>query len=301
MILSVSRRTDIPSYYSEWFMNRLKSGCVIIKNPMNPSQMSRVALTPETIDCIVFWTKDPVNMMDKLLQLDQMGYPYYFQYTLTPYDKNIERNLRGKGEIIKTFQELSARIGKGRVIWRYDPILINDRYSIAYHRNEFEKLCKQLSGATEQCIISFVDIYQKLNKSVKETILRNITEEEMREVAAEFVTIGRNYHIKLSACCEKLDLSGEGVHASACIDKDLIERISGKRLIVKKDKNQRLGCGCVQSIDVGIYNTCKHGCVYCYANHSDASIQKNYLLHQPEADIMIGKVTESDHIKDRKI
>lgn len=300
MILSASRRTDIPSFYSQWFMNRLKEGYVLTRNPMNLSQISRVILSPELIDCIIFWTKDPENMMDKLPQLEAMGYHYYFQFTLTPYGRDIERNLRDKKDIRNTFRQLSERIGRQRVIWRYDPIILNEEYSMDYHIKSFTELCDGLSEYTKSCTISFVDVYSKISKQVKDNVIKVIPEEQMHQLAAELSRIGRMYEIELQACCEKLNLSEDGIKSATCIDKVMVERICGHSLNIKKDKNQREGCGCSQSVDIGVYNTCMHGCIYCYANHSDSSIYKNWSQHNPNSDILTGKIDENSKIKDRK-
>ena len=290
MILSASRRTDIPGFYSEWFINRLKAGYVFTKNPMNPNQVRKIILSPDQIDCIVFWTKDPKNMMDKLSEIDQLGYSYYFQFTLNPYRKDMERYLRRKDDIILTFQKLSDLLGKDRVLWRYDPIILNDDITMNYHRFEFEKLCRSLQGYTNLCTISFVDVYSKLNKEVKEKVVRDIPEEQIHQLASAVSDIAGGYGIELKACCERIDLRADGVKPASCIDKDTVERLSGLTVTAKKDKNQRQGCGCVQSVDIGVYNTCKNGCIYCYANYSEASIHRNIKKHDPNSDIMIGKV-----------
>ena len=301
MILSASRRTDIPCYYSEWFMNRVKEGYALVKNPMNPAQVSRVPIIPEKTDCIVFWTKDPANMMDKLPQLAQMGFHFYFQFTLTPYDHEIEKNLRSKREIIRTFRKLSDRIGKERVLWRYDPVLINDRLTVDYHINKFTEFCRELQGYTHICTVSFVDIYSKLSRQEKAGLIREMGEAEMHGIASGFSSIGREYGIELRACCEKLDLRGDGIHPAACIDKDIVEHILGHSIDAGKDKNQRIGCGCIKSMDIGIYNTCKNGCIYCYANYSEASIHRNYRSHIPTSPILIGDVNKDWVIIERKL
>jgi hypothetical protein len=292
MILSVSRRTDIPRYYSNWFINRIEEGVVYTKNPINPSQISKVILTPENIDCIVFWTKDPGNILEKLKVLNERGYPYYFQFTLTPYGKDIERNLRSKEDLITTFRKLSDFIGRECVIWRYDPIIMNDVLDINYHKYQFEKLCQKLYRYTDICIISFVDTYRKISKWVFEDIIREITTEQMKELAASLAIIGSKYGIEIRACSEPMDFKDYGIQPSACIDRELIQRVSGHTFEIKKDRNQRIGCGCVKSIDIGIYNTCKNGCIYCYANHSDTSIEKNFMKHNPMSPILIGTIEE---------
>lgn len=313
MIISASRRTDIPAFYSEWFMNRLREGYVLTRNPMNHSQISRINLTPDVIDCIVFWTKDPYSFMDKLPVLDSMGYKYYFQFTLTPYGREMEQNLRDKKDIIRTFISLSEAIGKKKVLWRYDPVILNTYYTFGYHKEMFESLCSQLQDYTEICTISFVDLYSKLKKQIKNVDsksdspdadgfkIRGIPEDEMRKLAANFSEIGKKYGITLRACSEKVDLSEYGIYPASCIDKGTVEKVCGYPIAVKHDTNQRPGCGCIQSIDIGAYNTCRNGCRYCYANHGDTSIIKNFDNHCPNSELLVGAVKDSETIKTRDI
>ena len=157
MILSVSRRTDIPAYYSAWFLNRLAEGFVLVPNPHNPRQLSRIPLSPETVDCIVFWTKNPAPMLDALPRIEAAGYPFYFQFTLTPYGPRTEPGLPPKEELVRAFWALSRRLGPKRVVWRYDPVMVDGRYPTAWHLERFEALCNALEGAAERCVFSFVD------------------------------------------------------------------------------------------------------------------------------------------------
>lgn len=173
MILSVSRRTDIPAFYSDWFYNRIKEGYVLVRNPFNAHQVSRIKLSPEVIDCIVFWPKNPRAMMSRLSELK--GYNYYFQFTLTSYDNTIEVNVPQKKYIIDTFIELSNMIGKDRIIWRYDPILLTDRYDKQYHYKWFDYLAKRLKDYTNKCIISFMDLYRKTERNLGHIQLKSIT------------------------------------------------------------------------------------------------------------------------------
>jgi len=295
MILSASRRTDIPAYYSEWFINRLNAGYVLARNPMNHSQVSRIEISPDAVDCIVFWTKDPQNMLDKLDTIDRMGYRYYFQFTLTPYGKSVEKGLRDKEELADTFCRLSVRIGKDRVVWRYDPIILNDVFDISYHREQFSRLCERLCMHTSQCVISFVDLYPKL----KTDILREICRDEMIEAGGMLASVAKDFGISVKACCEESFLHECGIVRASCIDKELIEKICGYELDLKRDRNQRKACGCFESIDIGAYNTCKNGCVYCYANYSQASVTKNFKRHDPRGELLIGQVGENDKIKAR--
>ena len=184
MILSVSRRTDIPNYYSDWFIARIKEGFLYVRNPMNAHQISRIDLSPEVVDCIVFWTKNPANMIEKLEDLKR--YMYYFQFTLTGYGRDVEPNLPNKREeLIPTFKRLSEKIGKERVIWRYDPILISKRYTMNYHLQAFEEIADNLADYTERVVISFVDFYSKTKRNARGLGIRQITDEEMLEVAGK--------------------------------------------------------------------------------------------------------------------
>ena len=215
MILSASRRTDIPCYYSDWFMNRINAGYVYVRNPMNHVQIRKIPLSPDVIDCIVLWTKDAKNIIDKLPVLNHLGYKYYFQFTLTPYDKTIEKNLRDKCEIEDTFIELSRRIGKERVIWRYDPVILNNVLDASYHNSEFERMCDKLCGYTETVTISFVDMYTKL----KTNLIRSITDEEITEISTVIGMQAETHGLRVTACCEKTDLSIFGIEKASCIDK----------------------------------------------------------------------------------
>lgn len=301
MIISASRRTDIPAFYSDWLVNRLREGYVLTRNPMNYGQVSKILLTPEVVDCIVLWTKDAKHIMDKLKDIDDLGYTYYFQFTLTPYGKDIEPYLRDKEKIIDTFIELSERIGKAKLLWRYDPIILNQTLTKEYHLEQFEYLCSRLRDYTDICTISFVDIYSKLSKTVKNQVLREITKEEMTKLAAGLAGISRRYGIELRSCCEKLDLEELGLKHGRCIDKTVIERICGCNLKTKAETTQREGCMCIQSIDIGTYNTCRHGCLYCYANYSYPAVEQNCLKYNPKADLLIGEITTEDKVTVRKM
>lgn len=301
MIISASRRTDIPAFYSEWFLNRLKEGHVLTRNPMNHAQVSKITLSPDLVDCIVFWTKDPGNMMDKLAVVDSLGYQYYFQFTLTPYEREIEPFLRDKDSLINTFIDLSEQIGREKVLWRYDPIILNQDLTIEYHLEKFEYLCSRLKGYTNVCSISFVDIYSKLSKTVKNRILREIKGEEVHRLTEGFADISRKYGIELRSCCENINLSEYGLKPARCIDKALIEKICGCRLLAKPELNQREGCACIQSIDIGAYNTCLHGCIYCYANYSHQAVENNSSKHNPRGDILIGTVNGDEKVNLRKM
>lgn len=299
MIISASRRTDIPSFYSEWFMKRIESGELMVRNPMNYHQVSRIVLSPELIDCIVFWTKDPANIIPYLDKIEK--YNYYFQITVNSYGNKIERNVRDKDSVVNSFIQLSKRIGKERTVWRYDPIIISGSINFDFHLKNFEYLANKLYRYTERCVISFVDTYKKSERNLNILEGHEMSDEEMISIGDAIARIALKYGIKVETCSEKVDLSKVGIEHTSCIDKLLIERIIGKQLDVKKDKNQRNECGCISSIDVGVYNTCQHDCLYCYANMSTTAVNNNIAKHDQNSPLLIGDLLKDDKITDKKI
>lgn len=300
MIISASRRTDIPSYYSEWFFNRIKEGYVYVRNPMNIHQISKISLSPKVIDGIVFWTKNPTPMMQYLDKLDE--YAFYFQFTVNSYGKDVETNVPNKNDIIiPSFRELSKRIGAERVIWRYDPILLNEKYTIDYHVKFFNEIAKRLSGYTHKCIISFLDLYRNTQAHVKELKISSLGEKEMYELAERLVEIANKNNLVVESCAEKINLEQFGIKHGHCIDCALFEKILNCKMKLSKDRNQRPECGCVESIDIGAYNTCKNGCKYCYANFNHTTVSKNMCNHNPNSPLLFGNVTTDDRITERKV
>jgi len=298
MIISASRRTDIPSFYSEWLFNRIKEKFVCVRNPMNLRQVSAVNLAPELVDCIVFWSKNPKPMIDKLHLLND--YNYYFQFTLNPYDQDIEAGLPSKTEIIETFKKLSDIIGPQKVIWRYDPVLINSKYNTAYHIDNFGSLAGALKSYTEKVTFSFIDFYKKIAENIKSLEIVEISTEEKNTIARKFSEIAKNNNFSIDTCAEDINFSEYGITRARCIDDRLISKITGKNLQIEKDKNQRPECGCVKSIDIGEYNSCSNGCIYCYANYSDNIVEKNAKQHIQSSPLLIGGICPDDIVKERK-
>jgi len=265
---------------------------------MNIRQISAINLAPELVDCIVFWSKNPKPMIEKLQLLKD--YKYYFQFTLNPYETDVEARLPPKTEIIETFKKLSDIIGPQKVIWRYDPILINSKYNTAYHIDKFEKLAGVLKGYTEKVTFSFVDFYKKTAENIKSLEIAEISTEEKNLIAQKFSEIAKNNNLSIDTCAEDIDLSEYGITRARCIDDRLISKITGKDLQIEKDKNQRPECGCVKSIDIGEYNSCSNGCVYCYANYSNNIVEKNAQKHIQSSPLLIGDVCPDDIVKERK-
>jgi DNA repair photolyase len=285
LIVSASRRTDIPAFYSEWFFRRLEEGFALVRNPVNPLQVRRVALDSGGLDGIVFWTKNPGPMLPLLKRLE--AYHYYFQFTLNAYGADMEPGLPRKGILIDTFKALSEKIGPHRLVWRYDPILINEKYPLPWHVEKFGETARALNGRAEKVTLSFIDLYAKTIRNTRGLKVREMSREEKTGIAGQLARIAGENGLAIAACAEDIDLSPYGIGKAKCIDDRLIERISGRLPDVKKDRSQRPECGCVSSVDIGTYNTCPHGCRYCYANHSDAVIAENLRNHDPLAPMLI--------------
>ena len=288
MIISCSRRTDIPAFYSSWFFNRIDEGFVLVQNPMNPRQVRRVSLAPDDVDCIVFWTRNPAPMLDKLHLIQ--SFHYYFQCTLTPYSSDIEPNLPPKNERLDSFRRLSDRIGPERVIWRYDPILLSKDIRIDDHPDLFGVMARQLSGYTQKCIISFIDMYRHIANRMADLAVRAPDEPEMWMLSEKIAQAAGRFGMKVETCTEEIDLAGLGIGHGSCIDARLISKITGKPIAAEKDKNQRKLCGCAASVDIGQYDTCRYFCKYCYANVSPKKIEKNSALHDDQSPLLIGEI-----------
>ncbi|GHT82230.1 hypothetical protein FACS1894137_00730 [Spirochaetia bacterium] len=246
-------------------MDRLAEKKVSVRNPVNPKCISEIALDPGLIDCIVFWSKNPENFLKHLPVIDALGYRYYFQFTLNAYDAAIERNIN-KAHSIDTFIALSEYLGREKVIWRYDPILITDTYTVKQHGESFESLCRRLYKYTEKCVISFIDTYPFLAGIFKQNNIRGVSDDETDAIAECFAAIGKKYNLPLCSCAEKVNLDKYGIAHNSCIDAGLIARLFNLQVKSKKDPSQRPDCGCCISRDIGAYNTCGHDCLYCYAN-----------------------------------
>lgn len=299
MIISASRRTDIPAYFSDWFYNRIEKGFVLVRNPMNIHQVSNINISPDVVDCIVFWTRNPRKFIERLEMLEK--YQFYFQYTITGYGRQLEPNVPSLEESISCFQTLSKLIGAHRVIWRYDPIIITGERNLEYHINHFNSIAEKLSGYTRKCVISFVDYYKKTVKNLKNINYKELTSDEIIKLSTQLSNLGRKYNIALASCSEAIDLERFGIVHGKCIDDKLIEEITGVTFDIDKDKSQRKECGCIASIDIGAYNTCSNGCLYCYANYDLNSVRLNYAEHDSNSDLIYGKLSEHDKINIRKV
>ena len=297
MIINTSSRTDIPAYYSDWFFRRIREGYVLARNPYYPQQVTRLTLSSEVVDCICFFTKNPAPMLDRLDELD--GYGQFWFVTINPYGKDVEPGVPDKKQILASFQQLSRKVGKHAIGWRYDPIFISEKYTMEYHLRAFEKMAQALCGYTEQCVISFIDLYEKTKKNFPG--VRAVTREEQEKITEALVEIARRYDIQIYTCMENESLARLGVDTSGCMTQKVIERAIGQNLEIPKSLSvAREGCQCLLGNDIGMYNTCGHGCRYCYANYDMDIVHRNRCLHDPSSPLLIGHLREEDVVKEAK-
>ena len=296
MILNTGNRTDIPAFFSDWFFNRIQEGFVCVRNPYFPHQVTKYILDPQVIDIICFCTKNPKPMLSRLDLIKD--YKQFWFVTITPYNQTIEPYVPNKNEIIRSFIELSKKIGSHCIGWRYDPIFLNDYYTIEYHLRIFEKMCQKLTGYTYQCVISFIDLYQKTKKNFKE--VQEVNQKDQIYLCQKFVEIGKKYNFEIYTCHENESLKTTGVYTSGCMNQQIIERALGHSLKLPKINEARQGCRCLLNNDIGVYNTCLHGCLYCYANYDRVTVLKNVKMHNKKSPFLIGDFQKDDIIKEAK-
>lgn len=309
MIISASRRTDIPAFYADWFMQRVREGYFYRVNPFNSRQVTGFSLKPEDVDAICFWTKNPRPLMEHLHELDERGLNYYFQFTLNPYDTTFEPNVPPLQERIETMVELAGRIGPERVVWRYDPIILSSATPSSWHLEQAERLSGLLKDATRRLVFSFCDFYGKgggrLNRALNGTgiTLEEITAPGLAEalglVARGFKIIAGRYELQIFSCSEDVELAHFGIRHGACIDGALIRELFGVTAPLPKDKGQRKACMCVESADMGVYNSCRFRCSYCYANFSEGMIASNCRKHHPDSPSLLHTYDDGIEIRTR--
>ncbi|MCL2244285.1 MAG: DUF1848 domain-containing protein [Treponema sp.] len=282
MIVSVSRRCDIPRFQFEWFMEKINMGFVDVANPFNAAQIKRVPLVParegmryeEGVDAFVFWTRDPGRILANADELSERGFPFYVMVSLTGYPDALEPNQPLVPQVIESIKELAQKIGSERVIWRYDPVILTSITDEKFHYWNFKGLAQNLSGSVKRVIISIFDEYKgamkRLSALEKEgkIVMRNndVNDDNFLGILLNLYECTIDAGMEIQSCAEKIDYQSIGIKIKqgACIDAELIEKICGIK-IDGKDKNQRQHCLCCKSVDIGAYNTCASHCVYCYA------------------------------------
>ncbi len=286
VVVSASRGTDIPAFYADWFFRRLEKGYVRWRNPFS-WQDSYVSFGNTRF--IVFWSKNPAPLLPYLPMLKERGIGCYIHFTLNDYEaEGLEPNVPPLSQRIETFRRAVEALGRGAVVWRFDPLILTDKINIDTLLEKIAHIANALTGYTEKLGFSFADIesYKKVSRNLRQSCInyREWDEESMRESAARLSTLNRNnWNFRLATCAERIDLSEYGIGHNRCIDPELISRLAPDDEILqnflynaKTDTGQRKACGCILSKDIGAYSTCPHGCLYCYANTSFASALANH-------------------------
>lgn len=296
MIIQTGMRTDIPAFYAPWFANRLRDGYVLVRNPYNYRQVTRYELSPQVVDLIAFCSKNPAPMLpyQELLR----SYGQYWFVTITPYGRRIEPHVPDKHEVIRTFQQLSRQLGPQCMGWRYDPIFLSELYSTDYHLRAFEKIASALAGYTHTCVISFIDLYQKVRRNFPEA--REVSPADRLMLGKEMVQIAAQYDMILKPCAEGEELAPYGADCSGCMTIATYEAALQAHLSAPKRQSPRSECACFMGNDIGMYDTCPHLCRYCYANNDPAAVARNRRLHDPLSPFLIGGPEPDDVIHQAK-
>ena len=293
MIISASRRTDIPAFYSEWFVNRIRAGYCAVPNPFNRNQVSYVSLKPVDVEVIVFWTRNPRPLIPYLKELTERGFHYYFQFTVMNNPRPIDPRSPSLEVSLRAFCELSDNVGPDKVFWRYDPILFSTVTPAEFHHREYRHISLALRGYTFRSVISIVDLYSKAKKRIRELSEHNIEIVECDQGSFDnlmhnLVSVADENGMEIISCAEETDLESYGIRPGKCIDDEYIARTFGIKVTGKKDPSQRKTCGCVVSKDIGMYDSCLFGCRYCYATTSFKLAQANHENHDPNSPSLIG-------------
>lgn len=293
MIINTGGRTDTVQYYSEWLLNRFRDGYVLSRNPLFPNKVTRYELTPDKVDCVVFCSKNYAPILSNLHEITDK-FNTYFHYTITAYDKDVEPGVPEIDKSMETLIELSKIVGKQRVSWRYDPVLLTEKYTIDRHFQTFGRMAEKLAPHIDRCIFSFVEMYKKLEYNMPEII--PFSENDINVLAEGLGTIAKKNGIYIQTCGTNGDFSHYGIHSSGCMTLDILGEANGIEFKNLKHKGMRQGCHCIESRDIGAYDTCMNGCKYCYANKNPRKAFDNYKLHDPNSPLLLGNVKPDDTV-----
>ena len=291
MILNTGARTDTVQYFSEWLLKRFEEGYVYTRNPLFPKKVTRYELAPDKIDAVLFCSKNYAPILPRLHEIAD-NYRTYFHYTITAYGKDIEPGVPSIAESIQTLYELEKIVGRKKIAWRYDPVLLTGEYTADRHLDTFSYMAEKLAPHVDRCIFSFVEMYKKLEVNMPELI--PLTQAEKDRLAEGFGKIAAKHGLRLQTCGTNGDYSRFGIHTSGCASLEILGKANGCEFRDIKHKGLREGCHCIESRDIGAYDTCLNGCKYCYANKSPQKARDNYRLHDPDSPLLLGHLEKDD-------
>jgi len=294
MILNTGSRTDIPAFYSDWLAQRLKEGYVIVRSPYDPDRLTRYKLSPDVVDVMAFCTKNP----EPMLKYEELWTRFrtFWMVTITPYGQDLEPGVPPVTDVIESVRKLSSIVGQKRVFWRYDPIILNHAWSKQDHYKAFEQMCKELEGCVDAVIFSFVDLYEKTLRNMKG--VKDVHPDDMREMTYELCLIAGRYHLKPMTCAESPELAMYGADVTGCMSQAVLEDAFGIHLDVPKKSRARKTCDCLLGDEIGAYNTCKHGCQYCYATWDHERVRR--VMHDPMSPILTGRIGPQETIREAR-
>lgn len=293
MIINTGGRTDTVQYYTEWLLRRFSEGYVLARNPLFPNRVMRYELSPDKVDCVVFCSKNYGPILPRLHEITDR-FNTYFHYTITAYGKDVEPGVPSIDESMETLIELSKQVGRQRVAWRYDPVLLTEKYTVSRHLETFERMAGVLAMHIDRCIFSFVEMYRKLETNMPELIPLSVR--DMDELAAGLGAIAARHGIYLQTCGTNGDFSRYGIHSSGCMTLDILGEANGLAFKKLRHRGMRQGCHCIESRDIGAYDTCLNGCKYCYANKSPQKARENFRCHDPASPLLLGHLGPEDTI-----
>ena len=294
MIINTGGRTDTVQYFTPWLLRRFAEGYVYSRNPLFPNKVTRHELTPDKVDCVQFCSKNYEPILEHLQPIITR-FPTYFHYTITAYGKDVEPGVPTIEKSMDTLKELSAIVGRQRLAWRYDPVLLTSKYTIGRHLETFERMAKELTPYVDRCIFSFVEMYKKVEVNMPELIPLSV--EDMDTLARGLGGIAAKYGLHMQTCGNNGDFSRFGIHSSGCMTLDMIGQANDIEFRKLKHKGMRQGCGCIESRDIGAYDTCLNGCKYCYANKRPQKAVENYKEHDPDSPLLLGHLKDTDVIQ----
>ncbi len=294
MIINTGGRTDTVQYYTQWLLRRFAEGYVLARNPLFPNKVTRYELDPSVVDCVVFCSKDYAPILPRLDEITRR-FRTYFYYTITAYGRDVEPGVPGIGRSMETLIALSRQVGRQRVAWRYDPVLLTRTYTVERHLATFERMCAALAPHIDRCIFSFVEMYRKVEENMPEII--PLSAEDMDALARGMGAIAAKYGVHLQTCGTDADYARFGIHSSGCMTLDILGRANGVAFRNLKHRGMRRGCHCIESRDIGAYDTCLNGCKYCYANRNPRRAFDNFKDHDPDSPLLLGHVMPGDVIQ----
>ena len=294
MILQTGQRTDIPAFYGQWLINRIREGFVDVRNPYNPLQVTRYPINQEVVDGIAFCTKNPLPFIPLLNEI--VDYRQYWHMTITPYGTDIESYVPTYASIIEGFKHISKQLNSQSMVWRYDPIILTNEYTVDFHCESFYKMAQALKGYTDTVVVSFLDILDKVAQNFPEGYRPSL--DVQTKIIKEFVSIAHSNHMNLKTCGERDIFKEFGADTEGCLTLDCYERAWNIKLKAPKRTPPRLECNCYLHGDIGAYDSCSHFCRYCYANTNQAVVRYNRLHHDPNSSLLIGRLSKREIIKE---